>query len=553
MGGQTAQAPTRPTRQGHARLSLRNMSRANARDTLTTPPSALEQVRQLFSKDSRADLESAAYRVAEALSHATATLHGRQRAFADKLTAAILKEVSIELQGLSSEPVSFKPLAGTATQSATTQAAPTQPASQPAQGPGRSYAQAAATLAPTPQPQPAPKSPLQAPRKDKRIFFSIQNDAALKSASPWEFRRAFCAATGTQDSLFKAVTRTRSGFAALAASMKASEQLLSDEVKLKATQSLKLTSLGLRQPWSQYVVHRVPTALRDLEGDRVTVSEEQISEEVKIKTGISPVKVSASKHPYQYDPTLTSWIISFPREVQPFRLFESSAAAVPYAPKPKITQCDNCLGFHHTPHCRSIQKCHTCGRHAHGDCSKPDQCANCHGPHASQSEDCPARPIIIKGRLQYKTKAQRKALQALGKMAANEAFNKLPPPPQPSAQATPSSPPPEVEMLSAGSEQVEPLADGAERVEPSIDGANSFADAEVGMASRNGYKERTYVAHPCSASSRETRSRRRVREASPAPILDRRTRTGPPAPSSTFKFDSASYKPATNFFTSTRP
>jgi hypothetical protein len=115
MGGQTAQAPTRPTRQGHARLSLRNVSRANARDTLTTPPSALEQVRQLFSKDSRADLESAAYRVAEALSHATATLHSRQRAFADKLTVAILKEVNIKLQGLSSEPVPFKPLASIAT------------------------------------------------------------------------------------------------------------------------------------------------------------------------------------------------------------------------------------------------------------------------------------------------------------------------------------------------------------------------------------------------------------------------------------------------------
>jgi hypothetical protein len=128
----------------------------------------------------------------------------------------------------------------------------------------------------------------------------------LKNATPWEFRRAFCAATGTQDSIFKAITRTRSGFAALATSAKASEHLLSEEVKQKATQSLMLTSLGPRQLWSQYVVHKVPITLRDLEGERVTVLEADIIEEVKYKTGLTPVKVSISRHPYLYDPTLTS-------------------------------------------------------------------------------------------------------------------------------------------------------------------------------------------------------------------------------------------------------
>jgi hypothetical protein len=399
MGGQTAQAPTRPTRQGHARLSLRNTSRANARDTPTSPPSALEQVRQLFSKDSRADLESAAYRVAEALSHATTTLQGRQRAFADKLTAALLKEVSTELQGLSGKP---GPLTQPASRSDIQPAS--QLANQPTQGPTPSYAQAAAKPAPA-QPLPAKKAPLQAPRKDKRIFFSIQNDAALKSASPWEFRRAFCAATGTQDSLFKAITRTRSGFAALAASAKASEEILSEEVKQKAINALKITDLGPRQPWSQYIIHKVPIALRDLDGDRVTISETQINEEVKSKTGFTPVKASISKYPYRYDPTLTSWIVSFTQEVSPFRLFETSASAIPYAPKPKIAQCNICLGFHHSPHCQGVQRCHTCGRHAHGDCGKLSQCANCLGPHDSRSPNCPARPAIINGKLQYKTKA----------------------------------------------------------------------------------------------------------------------------------------------------
>jgi hypothetical protein len=77
MGGQTVLLSTRPERQGQGPPNLRNKSRAIARDTPTTtstPLSALEQVRQLFSKDIRADLESAAYRIAEALSHVTATL-----------------------------------------------------------------------------------------------------------------------------------------------------------------------------------------------------------------------------------------------------------------------------------------------------------------------------------------------------------------------------------------------------------------------------------------------------------------------------------------------
>lgn len=522
MGGQTVHLPTRPARRGQGPPDLRNRSRVIARDTPTTPLSALEQVRQLFSKDSRADLESAAYRVAEALSHATATLQGRQRAFADKLIAALLKEVSSELQGLSGKP---GPLTQPAIQPASRpdiQPA-SQPANHPTQGSTLSYAQAAAKPAPA-QPLLAKKAPLQAPRKDKRIFFSIQNDAALKSASPWEFRRAFCAATGTQDSLFKAITRTRSGFAALAASAKASEEILSEEVKQKAINALKIADLGLRQPWSQYIIHKVPITLRDLEGDRVTISEEHINEEVKSKTGFTPVKASISKHPYRYDPTLTSWIISFTQEVRPFRLFETSALATPYAPKPKIIQCDICLGFHHSPHCQGVQRCHTCGRHAHGDCAKLSQCANCLGPHDSRSPSCPARPVIISGRLQYKTKAQRKALQAAGKKAASEAASKLPGPSQ--QPATQASPQPTLSTLSTPSSP--PL-----EVEMSIDGSDPFVNAEEEVTTPRGNKAHS-LADLRSASPR-TRGRKRGRDVSPGPILDRRARA---CRATTFTFSS---------------
>jgi hypothetical protein len=159
-------------------------------------------------------------------------------------------------------------------------------------------------------------------------------------------------------------------------------------------------------------------------------------------------------------------------------------------------------------------------------CSRPSQCANCSGPHDSQSPDCPARPAIINGKLQYKTKAQREALQSAGRKAASETFSKLPQPLQPAAQAIPSSPlsSPEVEMLADDSEAT-PAADGSE-VEPSVDGSDSFMDAEEGTTTPRGYKARSRTADPRSASPQGTRGRRRAREASPAPILDRRTRAG---------------------------
>jgi hypothetical protein len=62
----------------------------------------------------------------------------------------------------------------------------------------------------------------------------------------------------------------------------------------------------------------------------------------------------------------------------------------------------------------------------------------------------------------------------------------------------------------------------------SVDGSDPFEDAVEEVATPRGYRARSYSADPRSASPRETRGRKRGREVSPGPILDRKARASRP-------------------------
>ena len=71
----------------------------------------------------------------------------------------------------------------------------------------------------------------------------------------------------------------------------------------------------------------------------------------------------------------------------------------------------------------------------------------------------------------------------------------------------------------------------------SIDGTDPFVDAEEEVSTPKGYRARSHIADLRSASPREIRGRRRGRDVSPAPILDRKARACRPT-SFTFTLDS---------------
>ncbi|KAG7402450.1 hypothetical protein Forpi1262_v018952 [Fusarium oxysporum f. sp. raphani] len=145
-------------------------------------------------------------------------------------------------------------------------------------------------------------------------------------------------------------------------------------------------------------------------------SDAAVDEEIEIQTGQKPVNIRPARH--QPDNPLTkTLLVSFLEPVKKYwRLFSSRPARlIKKTDRPR--QCNVCLDYHRSRTCYRLPLCKRCGKaagHDSGDCTAPEQCANCLGPHSANFADCPARPKKVHGVFRRLTKEQRDHIRVVG-------------------------------------------------------------------------------------------------------------------------------------------
>ena len=154
-----------------------------------------------------------------------------------------------------------------------------------------------------------------------------------------------------------------------------------------------------------YVVPRVPTRLRDLNGEEITLTQEVAEQEIAHVTGLKPARLLLD-----VDPTVRPVLVVLPKAASTFRLFGCSGPAEPKKDKFKVTQCSNCWGFHDSRSCSGTQRCVHCGGNcpAETPCANPTACRNCTGPHKADSTSCSLRPSVKDGRIHHPTHKKKK-------------------------------------------------------------------------------------------------------------------------------------------------
>lgn len=178
---------------------------------------------------------------------------------------------------------------------------------------------------------------------------------------------------------------------------------------------LGATEVEISQKWHSYVVADCPRRLTDLRGNEINY-DEAVREEIACQTGLEPVGIRTSRHDAGEMPTRTL-IVSFLEPTQrPWRLFGASRLAR-YIDKPSIpSQCDKCWDFHARHSCNRVPRCRRCGKNNHPshDCTVPEQCANCLGPHTADYPKCPARPKRSNGMIRRLTQEEKSLVRQMG-------------------------------------------------------------------------------------------------------------------------------------------
>lgn len=175
--------------------------------------------------------------------------------------------------------------------------------------------------------------------------------------------------------------------------------------------------------------------------------------EVEAALGHKPLSVHMADNG---TPTTCTLFLSFARgNVKPsrrLRLYGADLRLVRSKRNAKIQQCTRCFGFHPTRGCSRPALCRLCGSSDHvadGHPTRSDivldhvlRCVQCHGPHAADSQNCPARPVNSNGRRVSPSRTELGHIRARGREARRKTIKEYEASKQP-AQASASPPSPE--------------------------------------------------------------------------------------------------------------
>ncbi|KAH7460517.1 hypothetical protein FOMA001_g19568 [Fusarium oxysporum f. sp. matthiolae] len=254
------------------------------------------------------------------------------------------------------------------------------------------------------QGQPIIGAPL---RVDLRVFIRLDAEAPARAHNDYAIRAHISRKLGVDP------RKIPSGWAVLAADITTRDLLVQRQTEWAP--DLGAIAVEIRQEWFTYLVSDYPRKLTDLYGNEAD-SDAAVDEEIEIQTGQKPVNIRPARH--QPDNPLTkTLLVSFLEPVKKYwRLFSSRPARlIKKTDRPR--QCNVCLDYHPSRTCHRLPLCKRCGKaagHDSGDCTDPEQCANCLGPHSANFADCPARPKKVHGVFRRLTKEQRDHIRVVG-------------------------------------------------------------------------------------------------------------------------------------------
>ena len=244
--------------------------------------------------------------------------------------------------------------------------------------------------------------------KDSRIFIRIPADSPAREHSPWALRGKLNSLF--QKDLFREVRTTPTGFAIFPRSDEGAKALVENIAKIAA--ALGQCQVERAADQYAYIVPRVPTRLRGMNGEGISLTQQIAADEVTHVTGLKPVRLILLPS-RESDPTVRPVLVVLPKAAPAFRLFGCSGSAEPKKDKAKVAQCANCWGFHDSRSCSGSRRCVNCA----GDCPAETPCANhtvcrnCSGPHKADTTSCPLRPSIKDGRVCHPTLKEKQKIR----------------------------------------------------------------------------------------------------------------------------------------------
>jgi hypothetical protein len=252
---------------------------------------------------------------------------------------------------------------------------------------------------------------------------------------------------------------------------------------------LGATTVETNKEWFTYVVSDFPTRLTDFHGNKVD-SDSIVSNEIEIQAGLKPVSIRPARQ-MSDNPLTKTLLVSFLKPTKRFwSLFGSSAARL-IDKTDRLRQCETCWGYHFARNCHRQPVCQRCGKTGHiiDNCTAPEQCINCLGPHQANFQKCPARPKRVHGVLRRLTKEQRGHVRTVG--AETYRQRHLEPQPEPHLEAQQSD-------------------DIASHEQPSIRGPSPAASGApscimVATSPQAGYEAEEEPEHPRPGSPRKRR------------------------------------------------
>jgi len=258
------------------------------------------------------------------------------------------------------------------------------------------------------------RKPLPPPTDDFRVF------ARLRPGHTADMSRSFAVRTHIADKLGIARSRIpeahpcKTGWAIRAADL-ATRDLLTER-QAEWAPDISAQIVEKRQEWYTYAVQGCPRRFNNIFGEAID-DEKAIRDEVATQTGQTPERVITAKQDSDQRPTRTL-IISFAKEVKHYwRLFDTTSYARLIVKTNPPKQCDNCWDYHSRYSCGRQARCKNCGKtgHVQDTCTATQQCANCHGPHAVDFPQCPARPKKVNGAFHSLNRPEKKLVQIMGK------------------------------------------------------------------------------------------------------------------------------------------
>lgn len=259
-------------------------------------------------------------------------------------------------------------------------------------------------------------------REDLRVLVRIPEEHRNWAHAQYNFalRQAVCKTLDLTLVDVPDVYHTATGVAVRPRNKETREILLRRKEEL--ARSLRANAVEVPITWVNYVVPGCPTRLPNIFGETFE-TDTLLRDEVIAQTGIEPVSVRWSRQEPIPGTNKRSCIVSFLQKVRPFRLFATSGPARLIEKRtPPSRHNPGCQGYHPSRVCTRTSRCENCSArlpagHNHPQpCQERPRCANCYGPAPASHENCPAKPVVKKGKLVRLTRNELAKIRQTGSL-----------------------------------------------------------------------------------------------------------------------------------------